>query len=94
MENLICALNLTFSFLYDNILSIAMMIFLIAAGIFLSIKTGFFQFRRFGYVLKNTCGQLFNKKLHIKDNGSVSPFQAVATALAGTIGTLQTALML
>ena len=64
-----------------------MMFLLIAAGIFLSIKTGFFQFRRFGYVMKNTIGKLFNKNIHKTDKGSVSPFQAVTTALAGTIGT-------
>lgn len=87
MENVINAFNNTLSFVYDNILSIAMMILLITAGVFLSIKTGFFQFKRFGYVLKNTVGKLFHKNLHHQDKGSVSPFQAVATALAGTIGT-------
>lgn len=87
MENIINAINNALSFLYDNILSIAMMILLIAAGLFLSIKTGFFQFRRFGYVIKNTAGKLFDKNLHQQDKANVSPFQAVTTALAGTIGT-------
>ena len=87
MENVINALNGALSFAYDNILSILMMVLLIAAGLFLSIKTRFLQFRRFGYVLKNTIGKLFNKNLHQQDKGSVSPFQAVTTALAGTIGT-------
>ena len=94
MENVINALrgasdlaNNALSFAYDNILSIAMMVLLITAGIFLTVRTGFFQFRRFGYVMKNTIGSLFNKNMHKKDKGSVSPFQAVTTALAGTIGT-------
>lgn len=87
MGNFINALNSALGFAYDNILSIAMMVLLIAAGIFLTVRTGFFQFRRFGYVLKNTIGKLFNKNMHQKDKGSVSPFQAVTTALAGTIGT-------
>lgn len=87
MENVINALNNALSFAYDNILSILMMVLLIAAGLFLSIKTRFLQFRRFGYVLRNTIGKLFNKNLHQQDKGSVSPFQAVTTALAGTIGT-------
>ena len=87
MGDFINVLNNALSFLYDNILSILMMILLISAGLFLSIKTGFLQFRRFGYILKNTIGQLFNKKLHHQDKSSVSPFQAVTTALAGTIGT-------
>ena len=87
MENVINAVNGALSFAYDNVLSIAMMVLLITAGIFLTVRTGFFQFRRFGYVMKNTIGSLFNKNMHKKDKGSVSPFQAVTTALAGTIGT-------
>ena len=87
MENVINALNNALGFTYDNILSILMMVLLIAAGLFLSVRTRFLQFRRFGYVLKNTIGSLFNKNLHKQDKGSVSPFQAVTTALAGTIGT-------
>ncbi len=75
------------SFVYDNILSISMLILLIAAGIFLTVRTGFFQFRRFGYAFKNTIGSLFDKSQHKKDKSGVSPFQAVTTALAGTIGT-------
>ncbi len=75
------------NFVYDNILSIAMLVLLIAAGLFLTTKTRFFQFRQLGYVLKNTVGNLFNKNLHQRDSGSVSSFQAVTTALAGTIGT-------
>lgn len=87
MGDFISALNDALKFTYDNILSILMLILLISAGLFLSIKTRFLQFRRFGYILKNTIGQLFNKNLHHQDDGSVSPFQAVTTALAGTIGT-------
>ena len=87
MAQIIEWLNRVLSFAYDNILSIAMMILLIATGIFLSVRTGFFQFRCFGYTVKNTLGSLFNKNTHEKKEGSVSPFQAVTTALAGTIGT-------
>ncbi len=64
-----------------------MLTLLIGAGLFLSIRTGFLQFRRFGYVLKHTVMGLFSKDQHKKDASGVSPFQAVATALAGTIGT-------
>ena len=64
MEAVFDAINGALGFAYDNILSIAMMVFLIAAGIFLSARTGFFQFRKFGYVLKNTVGKLFNKNIH------------------------------
>lgn len=87
MEKILAYLNGFLGFAYDNILSIAMMFLLIAVGVFLSIRTGFFQFRKFGYVLKNTVGMMFNKKTHHRELGAVSPFQAVTTALAGTIGT-------
>ncbi|MBE7029972.1 MAG: sodium:alanine symporter family protein [Ruminococcaceae bacterium] len=64
-----------------------MLTLLIGAGLFLSIKTGFLQFRKFGFMLKNTILSLFSKNQHEKDESGVSPFQAVATAMAGTIGT-------
>ena len=81
------ALNTALSFVYDNVLSITMLVLLISVGLFLTIRLRGFQFRRFGYITKNTIGGLFDKSQHKKDKGSVSPFQAVTTALAGTIGT-------
>ncbi len=64
-----------------------MLALLIGTGLFLSAKTGFLQFRKFGYMLKNTILGIFSTNQHEKDNAGVSPFQAVATAMAGTIGT-------
>ncbi|MBQ9986470.1 MAG: sodium:alanine symporter family protein [Oscillospiraceae bacterium] len=64
-----------------------MLTLLIGAGLYLSIRMGFPQFRRFGYMLKNTILGVFSKSQHEKDGSGVSPFQAVATAMAGTIGT-------
>ncbi len=64
-----------------------MLTLLIGAGLFLSYKTGFLQFRKFFYTMKNTIGSVFKKSQHTKDSSGVSPFQAVATAMAGTIGT-------
>ncbi len=99
MEAIVNAVNTALSFIYDNILSIAMMVLLIAVGVYLTFRTRAFQFRRFGYVMKNTVGQVFGKSQHEKGKDGVSPFQAVTTALAGTIGTgsiagLATALVL
>lgn len=74
-------------FIYNNILSIVMMILLIAVGVFITIRLKAMQFGRFGYAMKSTIGSLFDKSQHQKGKGSVSPFQAVTTALAGTIGT-------
>lgn len=64
-----------------------MLCLIIGTGIFLSARTGFLQFRKFGYMLKNTIFGVFSKNQHEKDSSGVSPFQAVATAMAGTIGT-------
>ena len=64
-----------------------MLLLLVGTGIFLSVRTRFIQVRKFGYIMKNTVGSLF-KKGNKKDHGSnLSPFQAVTTALAGTVGT-------
>ena len=87
MEVVMNAVDAVLAFVYNNILSIVMIILLIAAGAFMSYHTRFLQFRKFGYTMKNTVGSLFSKNQHSKDAGSVSPFQAVSTALAGTIGT-------
>lgn len=64
-----------------------MIALLIGAGLFLSFMTGFLQFRKFGFMMKNTILGVFSKQQHKKDVSGVSPFQAVATAMAGTIGT-------
>ena len=64
-----------------------MLTLLIGTGLIMSVGTGFLQFRKFGCMLKNTVGSLFSKTQHEKDGAGVSPFQAVATAMAGTIGT-------
>lgn len=64
-----------------------MLTLLIGAGLYLSIRTRFIQFTRFKFSIKYTIGSLFQKKQHEKDYAGISPFQAVATAMAGTIGT-------
>lgn len=57
----------------------------IGVGLYFTIGSRFFQFRRFGHIMKNTFGQMFKKD---SDNatGILTPFQAVSVALAGTIG--------
>ncbi len=61
------------------------MVCIIGVGLVLTCRTGFIQFRKFGYALKNTIGKIFSKE-EAKE-GSITPFQAVCTALAATIGT-------
>ncbi len=62
-----------------------MLVLLLGTGVFLSIRVGFIQFRKFGYAMKNTIGKVFHKQS--AGNGEVTPFQAVTTALAATVGT-------
>ena len=61
------------------------MICIIGVGLYLSLRTGFVQIRKFPYALKTTLGRIFKKKE--ASDGSMTPFQAVCTALAGTVGT-------
>ena len=64
-----------------------MLALLVGTGVFLTFRTGWVQVRWFGYIMKNTVGSLFRKR-NTQDHGSnLSPFQAVTTALAGTVGT-------
>jgi len=62
-----------------------MLILLVGAGIVLTIMTKGFQFRKFGYAMKNTLGKVFKKQK--AGEGEITPFQAMSTALAGTVGT-------
>ena len=64
-----------------------MLLLLVGTGVFLTIKVHWLQVTHFGRILKNTVGTLF-KKQGAKDHGAnISPFEAVTTALAGTVGT-------
>lgn len=61
------------------------MICIIGVGLYLSIRTGFVQIRKFPYAIKTTLGRMFRKR--DASDGSITPFQAVCTALAATVGT-------
>jgi len=66
------------------------LVLLIGTGILMTVLTGFFQFRRFGHMWKNTIGGLFDKEKGIRANSdkhSISQFQSLCTALSATIGT-------
>ena len=65
------------------------LILLVGTGILITVLTKFFQLSHIGLWFKNTIGSLFNKNVikHSKEKGSISPFQALCTALAATVGT-------
>ena len=64
-----------------------MLLLLVGTGIFLTFKTKWLQVGHFKWILKNTVGKLFKENEKKNNGANVSPFQAVSTALAGTVGT-------
>lgn len=69
----------------DFVWGVPAMICIIGVGLLLSIRTGFLQIREFPYMLRVTIGRMFHKKE--AREGAMTPFQAVCTALAATVGT-------
>ncbi|MBQ9952878.1 MAG: sodium:alanine symporter family protein [Clostridia bacterium] len=65
------------------------LLLLVGTGIIITVLTKFFQVSHIGLWFKQTLGSLFNKDVikHSKEKGSISPFQALCTALAATVGT-------
>lgn len=64
------------------------LILIAAVGIMFAIRTKFFQFRNFGHIMKNTAGQMFKKGGGASGKeGTLTPLQAVSSALAGCVGT-------
>ena len=69
----------------DFIWGVPAMICIIGVGLYLSIRMGFIQVRKFAYAMKVTIGRIFRKRE--ASDGALTPFQAVCTALAATVGT-------
>ena len=65
------------------------LILLIGTGVLLTVVTKVFQITHLRHWWKNTIGSLFHRDVigHSKDARSISPFQALCTALAATVGT-------
>ncbi len=62
-----------------------MLVLLVGTGIFLTFRTRFLTWRNLGYALKSTLSKEARTKS--RGEGDVSPFSALTTALAATIGT-------
>ncbi|MBQ8883958.1 MAG: alanine:cation symporter family protein [Oscillospiraceae bacterium] len=68
---------------------VPMLVLIISTGIFMTIRTGFFQVTKVKYWFGSTFLAIF-KKISVtktKEKKAISQFQALATALAATIGT-------
>ena len=85
MEQIYSAVAAGNSWLNDIVWGIPALFLLMGAGIILTVGLKGFQFRKFGYAMKNTVGKMF-KKQEAKA-GEVTPLQALTTALAATVGT-------
>lgn len=71
----------------DFLWGVPLIILVAGTGIFLSIKSGFFQIAHFGTWWRKTIGEVFSKtKKDITGEGQLTPFQAISTVLAGTVG--------
>lgn len=75
--------------LNDNVIwGLPMVILMIGTGIFLIVLTKGVIFTKFNVVMRYTTKTLFQKKNKAElEAGAISPFQAVCTALAATVGT-------
>ena len=76
MERIVSAIN-------DVVWSPALVVLLVGAGLYFSIRTRFVQLRRFGLMTK----LLFGKKDRPKEKKGVSSFEAFCIALSGRVGT-------
>ncbi len=65
------------------------LILLLGTGVIATVATKVFQVSHLRHWWKNTIGSLFKKEVigHTKEKGAISPFQALCTALAATVGT-------
>ncbi len=75
--------------IYDVVWGVFGLALLIGTGIIVTACTKFFQVTHLGTWWKNTIGSMFSKEVlaHRKEKGTISPFQALCTALAATVGT-------
>lgn len=82
MLNTIASIN---TIVNNFIWGVPAMICIIGVGLYLSVRTSFLQIRQFPYAIRVTLGRIFKKR--DASDGALTPFQAVCTALAATVGT-------
>lgn len=85
VEKMLHTIESVNSVINDFIWGVPAMICIIGVGLYLSVRTRFLQIRKFGYAIQTTIGRMFRKKE--ASDGALTPFQAVCTALAATVGT-------
>ena len=77
-------------FAYDVLWGPPLIILMIATGLYLTVRSGFFQVRHFGYILRRTLGQIFRgpagEAADAGEKGLLTPYEAIATAVGGSVG--------
>ncbi|WP_042273402.1 alanine/glycine:cation symporter family protein [Faecalimicrobium dakarense] len=81
MTNFINALN-------DFIWGPPLIILMLVTGVYFTVGSKFFQIRYFKYIMKQTLGKIFSKDKEEDEleDGVLSPFEAIATAIGGSVG--------
>lgn len=69
----------------DFLWGLPLILGIMGTGIYISIRLGGIQFRKLAFALRNTLGKVFEQ--NDEADGDISPFSALATALAATVGT-------
>ncbi|OQB14984.1 MAG: Amino-acid carrier protein AlsT [Firmicutes bacterium ADurb.Bin193] len=64
-----------------------MLTVLLGTGLYFSARSGFMQIFKLKAIIKEIVSKCFKKTPGDADRGAITPFQALSTALAGTIGT-------
>ena len=73
--------------IWDYMWGLPMVVLILATGLYITVRTGFFQFRGFGTAMKHAFRSIFGKEEADKnDTGVLSPLEAMSTALGTTIG--------
>jgi len=85
MDGFVSAIAKVNSAVNNVVWGVPALFLLMGAGIVLTLGLKGFQFRKFGYAMKNTVGKMFEKQQ--AGEGEVTPIQALTTALAATVGT-------
>ena len=62
-----------------------LIVLMVATGLYFTVRSGFFQFRHFGWIMKHTAGKITSREEN-NDKGTLTPFEAICTAVGGTVG--------
>ena len=75
----------------DGVLwGVPLIVLMVVTGLYFTVRSGFFQFRFFGWIMKRTAGQLLNKEGRESgsdEKGMLSAFEAISTAIGGPVPT-------